>query len=312
MAFADQMGTPLDSDHYSAFDPSDTWRPQEFVVRSWVNAATAEVRFHAMQSTLLVDDVVIEPVSRAEVGQWADRLYATLPPINVKAVPRPGKRLDRSLQKLRDGQALRIVMLGDSIINDTGNSPFDVLLERKYPGAKVEVITSVRGGGGCQYYKLENRVEQYVLQYRPDLLVIGGISNDGPASIPEVIHQVRAKQDPDILVMSGAVCLQLKPETLFPDLPEPQRQARLRQMLSYRAELAKLCREEHVEYLDLRQLWDDYATAIRKHPLWLMRDPVHANERGRAVLSRILEAYFSPASPTPRAVTTNWGNGPAK
>ena len=162
------------------------------------------------------------------MGQWADRLYATLPPINVKAVPRPGKRLDRSLQKLRDGQTLRIVMLGDSIINDTGNSPFDVLLERKYPKAKVEVITSVRGGGGCQYYKLENRVEQYVLQYRPDLLVIGGISNDGPASVREVIHQVRAKQDPDILVMSGAVCLQPKPETLFPDLPEPQRQAFIR------------------------------------------------------------------------------------
>jgi lysophospholipase L1-like esterase len=292
LIFADPLGAPLDSDHYSAFDPADTWQPQEFMVRSRVNAATAEVRFHAMQSALLVDDVVIEPVSRAEVGQWAERVYASLPPINVKGVPRAGGKLDRSLQKLREGKTLRIVLLGDSIMNDIGNSPLDILLERKYPKAKVEVISSVRGGGGCEYYRLGNRVEQNVLQYRPDLLIIGGISNGGVESIREVIHQVRAKQDPDILVMSGAVCLPLKLESLFPGMPEPQRRASIQRVLNYRPELAKACPEERVECLDLWQLWDEYAASIRKHPMWLMRDTVHANERGRAVLSRILEAYF--------------------
>ena len=49
------------------------------------------------------------------------------------------------------------------------------------------------GSTGCWWYKLENRVQDYVIKYKPDLLMIGGISqSDDVESIREVIHQVHA------------------------------------------------------------------------------------------------------------------------
>jgi lysophospholipase L1-like esterase len=132
-----------------------------------------------------------------------------------------------------------------------------------------------------------------VLDYEPDLLIIGGISHGyDPEAIRSVIRQVRRKADPDILVMSGAVSFPPDFDRLFPDLPPHQRAAQIRLAKNYRPALAKVAQQEKVEYLDIRSLWDAYERSIRKHPMWLRRDHVHANARGRQVLARILEAYF--------------------
>ncbi len=65
-------------------------------------------------------------------------------------------------------------------------------------------------------------------------------------------------------------------------------------MKNYRPALKKVAQQEKVEFLDMRSPWDAYEKSIRRHPLWLRRDYVHANARGRQVLARILEAYFRP------------------
>jgi len=69
---------------------------------------------------------------------------------------------------------LRIVLLGDSIIGDIGASKFELLLQRMYPGCKIDKSVSSRGSTGCWWYKDENRVQEYVLRHHPDLLIIGG------------------------------------------------------------------------------------------------------------------------------------------
>jgi len=298
--FYDGQGQLLDADHYSSIYPSEDWQPHEFCFRARVNAATAEVRFRAMWAPLYVDDVVVEPLSRPEVAQWADRVYAAMPPVDVAAVPRAGQYLNRTIDKLRQGETLRIVMLGDSVANDTGNSAYDVLIERMYPGSRVELITSVRGGTGCTYYREENRVKPYVLDYEPDLLVIAGIShNHDVEAVRSVIRQVRAAQDPDILLLSGAVSPTKDLSKAFQHLPEAKRRAAIRRVEGYRPGLARLARREKVEYLDMRQFWDAYVEKIRCHPMWLRRDGVHANARGRQVLARVLEAYFAPPGNRP-------------
>ena len=74
-----------------------------------------------------------------------------------------------------------------------------------YPKCKIEKVTSARGSTGCWWYKLDNHVEEYVLRHKPDLLMIGGISQrEDVDSIREVIRQVRAKQSPEILLMTPA------------------------------------------------------------------------------------------------------------
>jgi len=293
--FYDQQGLPLDADHYSSFDHSEKWQGHEFYFRARSNATTAEIRFRAMYGPLYVDDVAVERARRSEVAQWADRIYASIPPVDLRGVPKPGANLKRTMEKLREGKPLRIVMLGDSIINDTGNSAYDVLIERKYPGARVEVVTSVRGGTGCWYYQQENRVQPYVLDHKPDLLVIGGISHNADVeAIRNVIRQVREKADPDILLMSGPVGLPQGYDEPYRWLPEPQRRAAFERLKNYRPQLARLAQEVKAEYLDMQSFWDAYEEAIRTNPMWLRRDPVHANERGRQVLARVLESYFAP------------------
>jgi lysophospholipase L1-like esterase len=293
--FYDQAGEPLDADHYSSIYPSEDWQPQECCFRARVNAKTADVRFRPIHDPLYVDDLIVEAVSRSHVARWADRVYSGMPPIDAQAVPRADKYLQRTMQKLRSGERLRIVMLGDSIINDTGNSAYDVLLERMYPGSRVDVVTSVRGGTGCTYYQLENRIQSYVLDLQPDLLMIGGISHQhDPEAVRNVIRQVRAKSNPDILLMSGAVSFPPDYGKMFRKLSPESRMAAIKRMTNYRPALKRVARQERVAYLDFRAHWDTYEQRVRKHPMWLRRDYVHANARGRQVLARVLEAFFRP------------------
>ncbi|MFW6162380.1 MAG: SGNH/GDSL hydrolase family protein, partial [Planctomycetota bacterium] len=298
--FFDADGEGLDSDHYSSVYPSDEWQSHDFCFRARHNAAWAELRFQAVAAPLFIDDPRVETISREEVARWADRKYLELPPARLDAVPRAGTLLARTMARLRDGKTLRVVMLGDSIVNDIGNSPWDVLVERAWPGGRIELILSVRGGTGCQWYKQDNRVQPYVLDHRPDLLVIGGISNGhDPESIRAVIRQVRAKQDPDILVLSGALSTWDDFQRHIARWPEDKQQEAMRRARAYRPGLERMTAEEEAAYFDLRAHWDAYVERIRKHPEWLRRDRPHANCRGRMVLARLLAAWFAP----PKAVS---------
>lgn len=300
VAFFDAEGELLPSDHYSSIYPSDEWQSYEFCFRARHDSVGAEVRFRAIAAPLFVDDVAVETISRADVAKWADRMYGQIPPVELRDVPRPGRLLARSMAKLREGKPLRVVMLGDSIINDIGNTGWDVLVERAYPGAKIELIHAVRGGTGCPYYREENRVKPYVLDHKPALLIIGGISNGhDPESIRDVIRQVRAKSDPDILVLSGAVSTWDDLMVYIAKWPKEKQQAFIQAARNYRPGLERMAREEKVEYFDLRAHWDAYVAKIRKHPEWLRRDRPHCNTRGRMVIARLMATYFSPRDREP-------------
>jgi len=196
---------------------------------------------------------------------------------------------------LRKGGRLRIVFLGDSIANDTGSSPLDVLLGRMYPKAKIEVVTSVGGGTCCQWYKNENRVEQYVLDYKPDLLIIAGISHGyDTESMRSVIRQVRAQASPDIMIMSGAVTPEQDCRDGYVRYSKLPSDTARNNAATFADRLRSLAAEEKVELFDMRTAWDEYVAGSGKPNAWFMRDPVHANCRGRQVLARIIERYFRP------------------
>ena len=203
------------------------------------------------------------------------------------------------MEALRSGRPLRVVMLGDSIVNDTSNSAWDVLLERLYPKARIEIITSVRGGTGCQYYRQENRVEEYVIRHKPDLLVIGGISNGFDVeAIRSVIQQVRRRISPEILVLSDPVGVYGDPRAWPSMMIEPgKRGDETRKHLAaigpYRLGLREMAGEEAVEYFDIATIWDACIAHCGKPYEHYLRDPVHANERGRQILARMLVGFFT-------------------
>jgi lysophospholipase L1-like esterase len=228
--------------------------------------------------------------------QRIDSIYAGMEPITYRAPGDRWKYLAKTMKRLEEGPSLTLVMLGDSIVQDTASSNFELLMERMYPKCKVRKMVSVRGSTGCEWYSQENRVQEYVLKHNPDLLIIGGISNRGIGGgertepIRDVIRQVRAaKPDTDILLLSDAFGLNEDPR-----LKKDWREFVTPDGTDYRSRLMKLAAEEKAEFIDMRGLWGRYILDSKWICLSFQRDGIHANWRGSQIVGRILEAYFAP------------------
>jgi hypothetical protein len=241
---------------------------------------------------LLVDGSADDPNGNLPRLARMDAVYAAMAPLHYTPDPERWTHLKRTLKKLEEGPALKIVLLGDSIMGDTASSEFDQIMARRYPRCKIEKIVSIRGSTGCWWYKQENRVQDYVLKYNPDLLMIGGISQrEDVESIRAVIKQVRAAMDPDILVMTPAFgSMTDRDAKAYPYAIDPNGK-------DYRAGLRRMAAEEQVEFLDITGPWAQYLRESGKVYAWFRRDPVHANHRGYQILGRLLDLYFSPRLP---------------
>lgn len=293
--FFDAAGKQLDADCYDSLPSSRGWQVQERCFRANADAAIVRVRFIALRKPVRVDDVSIERIDRPAVAAWADGVYATLPPLRYTPAEGRWALLPKTMARLRKGPSLRVVLLGDSIANDTSHSSFDALLERAYPACRVEVVNSVRGGTGCRYYQDDNRVEPYVLRFKPDLLVVAGISHGYDVqAIGSVIRQVRAKSDCEVLVLTGAVCPREQCETSFVDDSVMPKDEACRVVEQFPSALAAVAAAQKAEFFDIRPVWDDYVRPAPHPQVWFMRDSVHANVRGKQVVGRILLRYFQP------------------
>jgi hypothetical protein len=293
--FFDADGNQLQADHYDSLPGSTDWHAREYCFRANIDAANVRVRFIARRSPVAVDDVTIEGITRRAAADWADGVYASVPPIRYTP-PRPRwKLLPKTMEKLRRGPSIRIVLLGDSIANDTANSAFDVLLQRAYPKCRVEVVNSVRSGTGCAYYRREHRIRRYVLPFEPDLLLIAGISNGyDHEAVRDVIRQVRAESDCEILVMTGCIHPRVQGEIHFAENSGMPREAACEVILKFPGRIRAMAAEEKVELLDIRAAWDEYIAGSPMPHAWYLRDPVHANTRGKQVIGRMLLRYFQP------------------
>jgi hypothetical protein len=293
--FFDAAGKQLDADCYDSLPSGRQWQAQERCFRANADAATVRVRFIALRKPVRVDDVSIERIARPAAAAWADGVYATLPPLHYTPPEGRWALLPKTMARLRNGPSLRVVLLGDSIANDTSHSSFDVLLERAYPACRVEVVNSVRGGTGCRFYQDDNRVEPYVLRFKPDLLIVAGISHGyDAAAIDSVIRQVRVKSDCEVMVMTGAVCPREQCETNAVDGSDLPKDEACRVVEQFPARLAAVAAAQKAEFFDIRPVWDDYVRPAPHPQVWFMRDSVHANVRGKQALGRILLRYFQP------------------
>jgi hypothetical protein len=215
---------------------------------------------------------------------------AEISPLKVTPPVDRWARLPRTAGILAKGQGeLRVVMLGDSIVNDTSQSRWEETLQAMYPGCKITKITCVRGATGCWWYKEPGRVKRYVLDLKPDVLIIGGISHkDDTESIRDVIGQVRAGSTCDVLLMTGAFgYVDPRDDKQWSFEIDPTGK-------DYRARLRKLADDEKAAFLDMTAYWGKYIRESGKDLNWFKRDAVHANERGMQVLGQILAGSFAP------------------
>jgi lysophospholipase L1-like esterase len=202
--------------------------------------------------------------------------------------------LGRTRQILGDGGQLRILALGDSIVNDVMRSGWVGMLAESNPGVGVETWVYVRGGGGCQHYREEKRIEKYVVPLRPDLVLIGGISQRSVADIREVLRQLRdALPEVEVLLFTGAF------GTADPRDSQALADASHSGTGRYGEALSALASQERCAYLDLTSPWAEYVKLSGQHPHVFYRDVVHANEYGEQILGRILERFFKGGGAVP-------------
>ena len=217
-----------------------------------------------------------------------ETIQAEMPKGKFALPPSDWTYLQRTRHILTEGGVLRLLSMGDSIVNDTMRSGWVAKLVEAYPKADIQATVYVRGGGGCQHYKEEDRVAKYVVPRNPDLMFIGGISQRDIESIREVIHQLRsALPEVEILLASGTF------GTTDPRSPEELAKAPHSGTGAYGQSLKKLAAEEQCAYLDMTTPWAEYIRSADVHPHLFYRDRVHANEYGEQILSKILMAFWS-------------------
>ena len=271
---------------------TDLDRTKEHELRLRIAAAKPEGSkdIYTRLGWFLVDGEAADPNAGVDPLKRIENIYATMKPVTWTAPENRWKNLEQTKAKLANGPAMTMVMLGDSIIGDTSGSQFELLMQRDYPKCQIKKVLSLRGSTGCWWYKEENRVQEYVIQHTPDLLVIGGISQrDDIEAIRSVIHQSRAK-------LPGLEVLLLTPTFGSNESPmiknwTPQPDAKA---YPYRANLQKLAEEEKCGFFDITGPWWEYIKSSGYATDSFKRDVVHANDRGKQILGRLMQKFLAP------------------
>jgi hypothetical protein len=217
-----------------------------------------------------------------------EKIQSEMPSGEFTPPPTDWRYLPRTRRVLREGGDLHILGLGDSIVNDTFRSGWLAALAAAYPKANICGTVYVRGGGGCHHYRLEDRIQKYLVPREPDLVFIGGISQGRDyEAIRDVIGQMRdALPEVEILLATGTF------GTTDPRRPDLLAVAHHSGSSDYGAELKKIAGELHCGYLDMTTPWAEYIRSTDLHPHRFYRDRVHANEWGEQILSKILLSFF--------------------
>lgn len=200
------------------------------------------------------------------------------------------RHLERTRRLLEQGGQLHLLALGDSIVNDTMRSGWIALLREAYPQADIRATVFVRGGGGCHHYRENGRIRQYVLPRRPDLVLIGGISQRGNVeAIRDVVEQIReGLPECEFLFTSGVF------GSVDPRDDEAMAAAGHSGTGDYGRGLAALADELDAAYLDMTTPWMQYIRSSGVHPHLFYRDRVHANAKGEQILAKILMTWWVP------------------
>ncbi len=297
--FFDAGGHEIVADDHNSLDAAADWTSTEFFTQAREGTATVRVGFCAGAGELFIDDVCVTPATPREALAAADRLYATLPPVTCAFEPGRWKELPRTMRLLRERQPLRLLLLGDSIANDIGNSLFHLQIERMYPGARITLLRSIVPGKSCAFFR--DHLPEHVVDKAPDLVIVAGIShgNDAAAvrSFAERVRQTMATPV-EFLVLTGASIepgmTQSWKNKGFDSPPADVRLKAVAAEARFYAELVNARAAVPWATLDLRTLWEDYL-AHSPHPRsWYQRDFVHANARGKEIMGRMLAQFFAP------------------
>lgn len=279
----------------SAVYPGKDYRDYDEVVH--VPGATRQMQVaFVSKGKVRAGDVLVTAATAEEAARWCDEVYKKLTSLKFSAPPDAMKLLPKTAAALKNGKPWKVVLLGDSIVNDSFNSVFQALVKRDYPGSCLEFIVSVRGSTGCAFYRRPEEFKKYVAACKPDLLMIGGISNfsefsaDESAALEEVIGMAREQAGCEVLVMSQPLSADWRKnkygEKDWRKLLEKPEHRRYLNFIPARACARKL----GVAFWDMTSPCHDYLASAGDRDF--NRDGVHNNDYGKQIIGRVLREYF--------------------
>lgn len=305
-------GQELEADNYDELPPTIGPGPEEY---AFLFCARPRARATHVQ----VDAIALEPgnppqlevseLTRAEAARELEQALAALPALLAEDFLAPGMEavnssaLAQTANRLRRGEELRLVLVGDSIANDTGNSHFALLLERALTGSVVNVISEVSGAKGCEFYLDKDRFKSRLLVHQPHLVLVAGISHNCHAEpVFALVAAVKAAlPQAEFLVTTGGMADPGMTEELrgqgMTSVPEAGSHPEWNRLHAFHATLAAGAQSSGFAFLDTRSVWEAYVRRTGLNRYSFMRDPVHANVHGKAILGATLVQFLASQAP---------------
>jgi len=297
--FFDKDGNPL-PDVNSRLYASEDWMTYDVMVPAHPAAAFGQIAFVTKKGAQ-AKDVSIRRATVEETARWCDDFAATLPKLDAPMTEGAWEKLPKSRAKILAGKPVNIVFLGDSIINDTWCGNAVALIQNALPKTDLRCFLSVRGSTGCWYYHEKEHFDEYVAAYKPDLVVIGGISN----FLGSKRHSFKDVED--YMAETVTRCQALGAEVVIctpPPSYEFRKEASAQpfdRSLTTEKSTFQYLQQEYERRAAARtgaQVWDlstapCEAIARSGKPInWFKRDAAHNDDRGKQLIAQTLKAYF--------------------
>lgn len=206
---------------------------------------------------------------------------------------RRGLLVRRTLEKLRRGDAVTVVMWGDSVTAGGDATPgnsfaevFPRLLQDRFPLAKV---TAVNAGVGATTTDMRlPKLKDEVLSHRPDLVVVEFVNDMGYTEAHE-----RKNMEAAIAAIRdvGADVILITPHFTMPEmmgLPD----ARGRETRDTVRVLRKVAKEQRVGLADVSRRWEHLALEGIPYVIYLENGINHPDDRGHAMFVKELLTFF--------------------
>lgn len=324
IAFYDKDGNML-ADNYDVVYPGEM-RHYDRVVFAHEGTVEAEIFFQSKKG-YEIHDLKLEKATVEDAAKYCDDVAAKLP--NFKPVAEHGdmfKGAPKTLDALRKGdREVRILFLGDSIIQDTFHSQVHALFQREFPKAKAKWLLSVRGGTGCWFYRIGTNYTEYVTAKKPDCVILGGISNwkavrpeypvSGNAAYLEVVAKI-LKDGIELICLAPGLSVDTRMKewskeysplpsmafddskiaqafslTIDKDKPKDPSGLDAKGLEELKAE----CEKRGVGFLDIFTPAYQWLYESGLPWSWYSRDYCHSGELGKQVIARTIEAYIHAA-----------------
>jgi len=271
------------ADVYTHIDPSPvSFSPFVSFFMARVDSVRAEVGIRSIDNPFQIRNLLVREVSKEEVLREANILYDTLPCIIPAETGNLWDPLPQTKEAFQKQGVFRIVSLGDSISNDLLNGLGHLQIEQKCPGLHLEIVHANGPEKEARKYNSPAVLDRLVSSHHPDLLMIGGMSHD-PDSVRSIVQKCRKRQ-PSLEVLYFDASLN----------GDPHRTKRLNELKLYK----HYGKEENFAVIDYSSPFQQTIQKGSQPLAWYQRDHVHANDRGKQLLSRLFAGSFLEGLPS--------------